>query len=134
MNNTKKLSLIDALYARLPRIACQQRCQVCCGPIAMSRLEFRRLLSIDPTLRHKISQMQSELGFNYGRSYLIGLGREACSFLRDGACSIYSLRPLICRLWGMTQTMRCPWGCQPERFLNDREAHEIMGEMMHLGL
>ena len=27
-------------------------------------------------------------------------------------CTVYAVRP-ICRLWGVTTDMACPWGCQP---------------------
>lgn len=28
-------------------------------------------------------------------------------------CTVYAVRPMICRLWGVTTDMACPWGCQP---------------------
>ena len=37
-----------------------------------------------------------------------------CSFLRDGRCTVYAVRPMICRLWGIDETMPCPYGCVPE--------------------
>ena len=46
-----------------------------------------------------------------------------------GACSVYAYRPLICRLWGTVKRMQCPHGCEPERWLSDEEAHEMIQEV-----
>lgn len=44
----------------------------------------------------------------------------------NGKCRVYSVRPYICRLWGCVKEMRCPQGCEPERWLTRDEAHEIL--------
>src|SRR2546429_6087610 len=36
------------------------------------------------------------------------------SMLRNGRCTVYEVRPMICRLWGMVEGMQCPHGCVPE--------------------
>jgi Fe-S-cluster containining protein len=40
----------------------------------------------------------------------------------DRQCGVYEIRPLICRLWGLTRSMPCPYGCRPERVIEDDEA------------
>lgn len=42
-----------------------------------------------------------------------------------GACTVYTVRPYICRLWGATKTLRCPEGCEPERWLTVEESRDI---------
>lgn len=42
-----------------------------------------------------------------------------------GKCTVYTVRPFICRLWGTTPTLRCPEGCEPERWLTREEARDI---------
>lgn len=44
----------------------------------------------------------------------------------DGRCTAYEVRPMICRLWGVTRSMACPWGCIPDRWLSDGEAMELL--------
>jgi Fe-S-cluster containining protein len=42
-----------------------------------------------------------------------------------GKCTVYSVRPYICRLWGATKELACPQGCQPERWLTIAESMDI---------
>ena len=44
----------------------------------------------------------------------------------NGRCTVYQVRPLICRLWGTTRALACPQGCQPERWVTDDEAVELL--------
>ena len=44
-------------------------------------------------------------------------GVLACPLLRHGRCTVYAQRPLVCRLWGVTESMECPHGCRPVRYL-----------------
>jgi Fe-S-cluster containining protein len=53
-------------------------------------------------------------------------GSLRCPMLSvNGRCTVYSVRPFICRLWGTIETLACPEGCQPERWLSRTEAQEI---------
>jgi Fe-S-cluster containining protein len=99
---------LGVLYAELPTIDCQRQCFDSCGPIWMSRVEWQRIVK--------------------------RVGREprggpdlVCPMLRDRACTVYSIRPLICRLWGVCEGLECPWGCQPEpRYLSKAEAYDFV--------
>jgi len=35
---------------------------------------------------------------------------------------------MICRLWGLTKSMACPFGCVPERWLTEDEAHALLAK------
>ncbi|MDX6649701.1 MAG: uncharacterized protein QOJ97_1652 [Solirubrobacteraceae bacterium] len=39
---------------------------------------------------------------------------SVCPALDKGLCSVYGVRPMICRLWGIGEQMKCPHGCKPE--------------------
>jgi hypothetical protein len=102
------------LYARLPSIDCQRHCSSACGPIVATEVEWER--------------MQSVTG---GGAW----GDDAvCPHLdRDARrCREHPLRPLICRLWGVVETMPCPWGCAPERWLTAEEADVLVAEAIAL--
>lgn len=44
-----------------------------------------------------------------GTAALVAVGdRLTCAFLRDGRCSIYDARPLVCRLLGTVHELPCP--------------------------
>lgn len=49
-----------------------------------------------------------------------------CHKLRNGRCTVYEDRPASCRLWGVVESMECPWGCRPEKMLTFEEGHEIL--------
>lgn len=108
--NTKRRAL-DALYAELPRLNCQGKCAESCGPIAMSPLELDRI----------VERTGSEPTFD--RLTL------TCSLLRVERRTVYPIRPAICRLWGLVESMPCPWGCKPERYLTDAQGHAFLSRV-----
>lgn len=103
---------LDALYAELPTIDCQGHCWDSCGPIDMSSAEQWRIRRA-------------------------GVFIPLRSFTRDGPstctaltafrqCSVYDVRPLICRIWGLTKRLPCAYGCRPSRWLTEPEAYELL--------
>jgi Fe-S-cluster containining protein len=107
---------IDALYERIPKLNCQRKCQECCGPIFMSRLEWQRICS---QLR-RVPQGRADLN---------------CPMLKNGTdCRVYAIRPAVCRLWGVVEAMRCPWGCEPDRWLAEEESREILAELESISI
>jgi len=55
-----------------------------------------------------------------------------CTNLVLGKCKTYEDRPTVCRLWGVTETMECSFGCKPERLLAEGEARKILAEVANL--
>jgi hypothetical protein len=105
---------LEALYATLPTIDCQRHCYDSCGPIETSVRE-----------RQRIEQRAGPLTCGLGAS---------CSMLRENRCGVYEIRPLICRLWGVVETMRCPYGCKPEpRYLTSEEGARLLIEADQIG-
>lgn len=107
---------LDALYAELPKLDCLGLCSDSCHYIGMTKLESQR---IKRSKGFEISMMHSPC--------------PALNFM--GRCGVYDLRPMICRLWGLTEDMPCHYGCKPERYLTREEgfsflarAREIAGE------
>ena|SRR2546421_5752017 len=101
---------LEKLYLTLPRLNCQRTCQDACGPILFQGEEGNRIAA--------------RVG---GRPRAIDAAR--CPLLtRDGRCTVYDIRPMICRLWGLTRAMACPWGCVPERWLGEDEARALLAQ------
>lgn len=103
----------DALYAELPTIECRGQCADSCTTIAMTRPESDRIVRAGgPRLPHDPPARPSFL---------------PCPALSQfNTCTVYRLRPLVCRIWGMTEYMACPAGCRPAGgFLTDKQAHEF---------
>ena len=108
---------LDALYAKVPEGKCKGLCQESCGPIRMSRAEWLRI--------------KKRAGS--GATTLRPGG--VCPLLTDaGNCSVYSIRPMVCRLWGVVESMPCPWGCMPEDgLLADEEGYKLLHEAGEAG-
>jgi len=103
---------VDELYERLPTIECQRKCAAhACTPIAMRRVEWDRIVST--------------LGFAPQVH-----DRRKCALLNPlGQCNVYDLRPFVCRLYGLTKELACPYGCQPERWLSKDEMRALFDEL-----
>lgn len=101
--------VLQELYDSLPTIECKKLCAECCGPIAMTSIEWRAI--------------RKRLGFKAEARRDL-----ACPMLRNGLCRVYDIRPMICRLWGVVDQdgMRCGHGCEPTRWLTKQEGQEFL--------
>jgi hypothetical protein len=114
-NPRKQDRELDALYAQLPALRCQGYCADSCGPIDMSVRERSRIVE------RARKAVKCEKG---------GL----CNMLDENRrCTVYDIRPLICRLWGLTRSLACPYGCRPERWLTDAESARFLVEAERIG-
>ncbi len=96
------------LYALIPPFDCHAGCTDCCRTIgvpSMTREEARRL-----------------------REYLRAQGREPgvpkggrCCYVSESGCTVYPVRPLICRLYGASADYLCPKGARPVTLLHEDE-------------
>lgn len=107
---------IAAVYASLPRIQCKGLCADACGPIGCSAREVDAMLDagvIPPGLR-----LHPTLG-------------TTCSHLTDDKrCAIYAHRPLVCRLYGVVNGLRCPHGCKRDgAYLSLVEVAKLSGPL-----
>jgi Fe-S-cluster containining protein len=91
-------------WTKVPPMQCKGLCADSCGPIEASPLE-RRLLAAHGVRLPSVEDALMEM--------LAG-GDGKCPALREGRCSVYDVRPTICRLWGVVEGMPCPHGCVPE--------------------
>lgn len=104
------------LYRQVPKLECKGLCEHSCGPIAMTTLEARR---IETKIGRPIGAVDAEL---------------RCPLLTDdGRCSVYELRPLICRMWGASVGMECPHGCVPTRWLSKVEGAYLVARCEEIG-
>jgi len=128
------LKTVAEIYAEIPRLNCQRKCQECCGPIAMSGIEWFNLtqyLGYRPIVPRVVADKAAMGTIPYRFGTTVFMECVTCPLLNphDGSCMAYEVRPLICRIWGTVPKLRCPWGCLPERWLTDIEASKIMGQL-----
>lgn len=91
---------LEAAYAAIPQMNCKGLCGYGCGPVGYSALENERMQengAIPPAIKWNDKH-----------------GGAMCSHLTENErCAIYENRPLICRLFGAVQRLRCQHGCKP---------------------
>ena len=111
----------DDIYDLVPKIACKGLCQDYCGIIGMQRKEYERM-DVQPPL----------LAGDDKTVFLAPKTPDSltCPLLTsDGKCTDYANRPLICRLWGVTEKLPCPHGCTAERILPESESRTLLALM-----
>lgn len=125
---------LDALYRLVPDIpGCKGLCHNSCTAIEMSERERERIreVGVEFTPHKQAAAKLVETGVPH-----------RCEALdADNRCTIYDKRPMVCRLFGTTQThvgegmgfLNCEFGCTPERPLTEPEAFELLHGSMQIG-
>ncbi|RJL21048.1 YkgJ family cysteine cluster protein [Bailinhaonella thermotolerans] len=113
---------LRAIYDQIPEVGCVGRCADVCGPIEMHPRERQRIAQAGVP----IPPWQEQL------DVLARTGDYSCPALIEGRCSVYELRPVICRLWGAAQTLVCPYGCRPAQggLLSDEDAYGLLAQAL----
>lgn len=128
MNNTAKLKSIDSVYASIPAFTCKEGCCDCCGPILMTRLEALRIHRATGT---------NPLAMLLDIKKHIENDNLRCPYVDPAThrCSIYEIRPAVCRVFGSSEHPRltCPNGCRPEWLLTKAETSAVMNQVDKLG-
>lgn len=124
LDKIREARTLDDLYAIVPQpIDCTGECWDSCGPIGYSVEEGERMNAIGqrPPNAHEPRE------------------RMMCSALTDDhRCSVYNARPMICRVWGVSDAMPCPHGttdkpCWTAFPLTRRESALLLARATELG-
>jgi uncharacterized protein len=113
---------LQEIYDAIPKVKCKGMCFDACGPIPLHHdsIERQRMTKRD----RRTKELPTDSGVP------MALAGKMCPHLtHNGSCRIYSDRPAICRLWGVTESLPCHHGCQPERVVSDEEAYLIHREI-----
>lgn len=98
-----KNKILQNIYDEIPSFQCKEGCSDCCGPVILSKYESDRLK---------------------GKETNTGVG---CRYLKDGKCSVYEIRPFICRIFGVLNDLKCPH-IKPAIMLNKHNAEKLKTE------
>jgi hypothetical protein len=90
---------LDAMYAELPALECKGLCADSCRTIDLSTVERDRI---------------RQAGGPEIPPLLTTPDDSKCPALEEGRCTVHPVRPMICRLWGIGEQMKCQYGCKPE--------------------
>ena len=103
---------IEDIYKLIPDFQCIEGCHECCqnfGVPSRTKVEDERVKTF---LRRNSMQPGKARG-------------TTCPYLIETGCSIYPVRPFICRLYGTSPNYRCKMGVVPLRLMHEDEEAEI---------
>lgn len=86
------------------KLPCDECKGKCCTFVPFSPEEFSEITAKHPIpLPAKVER--------FGLAYLVSKGDQdcTCAYLKDGKCSIYEDRPLVCRQYGEVAQMPCKY-------------------------
>jgi Fe-S-cluster containining protein len=81
--------------SKIPEHKSCKNCGSCCGPVIINEKEQKDIIFF---------VQKNKPRFNKNASFI------DCKFRVDNRCSIYSVRPTVCRLMGVTIGMTCEYG------------------------
>lgn len=108
------------LYARLPPLDCRGLCHSTCTVIAATELEYQLVEDTGVSIRPRLALITNETVPDC----------PALGPLRN--CTVYALRPLLCRAYGVVEGLRCVHGCVPAQLLSNREYTLIRRQLEQL--
>jgi Fe-S-cluster containining protein len=111
---------LNKIYKKIPSLKCPPGCSACCGPV--------------PLCSKEASVLKDLVKDNPDKSLLEGLNSFMtptdpdlnCKFSSAKGCTVYENRPLMCRLFGTVESLKCPLGCAPSRYLTRAEENDLM--------
>lgn len=95
---------LQALYDRVPDIGCKGLCSYTCTSIDASARERQRIREAGVVLPE--AGLMARLNAS--------VDGYRCPALVDDRCSVYEVRPMICRLGGVSEALPCAHGCEPD--------------------
>lgn len=121
----EQLDALDKLYAALPRVACKGLCAGACASIPLTDLEARRLQAATHKKPRTLPMAATDQP---------GAGHVRCVYLTaSNRCEAYAERPLICRVYAVLETMSCPFGCVPDRWMGTLEFFALAQRVENIG-
>ena len=118
----KNLAKLEALYKKIPKVECKGLCYQSCTLIPATNIEIKRAkerLHYNPFQPAKQAMEITKNG-----------KVPPCKALKNDRCSIYHIRPAICRLYAAAEGLDCPFGCKPEdKQLSKQEAYQLIRDI-----
>ena len=103
---------LDAHYATVPNVRCKGLChRIGCQSVGMTPVEQERIATTT------------------GVQIPLAVAGRCPALSSSGNCTVYQVRPAVCRLYGTVENLRCPYGCEPEQLLTAGEGAQFMREV-----
>lgn len=129
---TQAITMLEELYAQLPPLECKGLCHDSCTSIDASELERERM-------RERGVELPSGMPHDRLKA-LIALGvTPRCPALSPlNTCSVYEVRPFICRAFGVVldrqtgEGLMCEHGCIPDGTIDPGQVYRALREIEEL--
>jgi Fe-S-cluster containining protein len=121
LSKKKIIERLKNIYSKIPDFNCQH-CHECEGPIIWFKPE-------EINIREYLDKNKLE--------YIIWSTEEfqknnmKCPYLKNDRCSIYPVRPIVCRLQGNIPELPCKFN-NKKNLITDEKYHEIKNEFNNL--
>jgi len=98
---------LECVYNQMPKSSCLAGCGECCGILYPSLTELRHIQDWCESHHREYKDFNMTTGLD-------------CPYLReDKLCSIYPVRPFLCRIFGVSSDLPCLLGkCSTGKILN----------------
>jgi Fe-S-cluster containining protein len=127
---TKKLRVLNEIYDSLPSVECKGLCWTTCSFINITPIEE---VNIETATGKPVETILVPMIAGDGMTPMIKpTEAEKCPYLQLNRCSIYAQRPLICRIFGTAEGLRCRHGCKPSRVISDKDVSKILKQLVKL--
>lgn len=119
-----KYRKLISIYEKIPAIDCKGLCHESCTIAPSAKIEIRRAKEAYAGVKlFSQSDVMNKLGD------VLESEIPVCKMLKHGRCTIYRVRPAICRMYGVAKGLECMFGCVPDRYLSRDEANAIFEEI-----
>jgi Fe-S-cluster containining protein len=113
------------IYAKIPKLKCVKGCTECCGnpaePVKKGYLPFTPLF----WSRIEVENIREYLKKKGIKERLVVNPLDPCPYIENGKCLIHPARPLMCRLFGVVEDLKCPY-VKPKSYIKAEEATELI--------
>lgn len=109
---------IQKIADRIPAFECIPGCTDCCGPVPFSPSEWEAVTEKKdmPTTDTAELLMKLSQGVSVTCPYAV----------KEVGCAIYEQRPIMCRIYGTVEDLRCPHGKRPETLFTVMQGKTIL--------
>ncbi len=105
---------LENIYRQIPKSSCPSNCGACCGILYPSLTEIRNIEQWCKTHGKEYEDFNMKVGLD-------------CLYLGEQKdCMIYSVRPFLCRILGVSTDLPCPIGkCKSSKLLNHPQSSAL---------